>query len=50
MALHQELFVCEIFIEEFQLLQWLALLSKQALSHTYYIYQDIEHDIYRNIR
>ena len=31
------LFVCEIFIEGFKLLQWLALLSKQALSDTYYI-------------
>ena len=31
------LFVCEIFIEGFKLLQWPALLSKQALSYTYYI-------------
>ena len=44
------LFVCEIFIEGFKLLQWLALLSKQALSHTYYIYEGIEHDIYRYTR
>ena len=32
------LLVCEIFIEGFKLLQWLALLSKEALRHTYYIY------------
>ena len=36
---------CEIFIEGFKLLQWLAPLSKQALSHTYYIYLDFEDDI-----
>ena len=35
---HIGLFVCAIFIEGFKLLQWLALLSKQALSHTFYKY------------